>query len=121
LANPKIEFMLDCIVTSIKGVDKVESVAVKNAISGVEGSIVIDGVFIYVGLSPNTDFVRDLIDLDPSGYIITDDHMKTSLSGIFASGDVRKKLLRQIVTATGDGATAAYAAQEYIAQLDQPS
>jgi thioredoxin reductase (NADPH) len=120
LANPKIELLFETTVTSIDGVDKVQSVALKNVKTNAISSLPVDGVFIYVGLSPNTDFVRDVISLDPSGYVITDDHMKTSVNGIYACGDVRKKLLRQVVTATGDGATAAFAAQEYIAQLDQP-
>jgi len=73
-----------------------------------------DGIFIYIGSKPNTEFVKDLIKLDAQGFILTDDKMKTSLAGIFAAGDVRTKSLRQIVTAASDGAIAAEAARLYI-------
>jgi thioredoxin reductase (NADPH) len=75
------------------------------------------GIFVFVGWTPNTAFLGSTIALDEAGYVITDDHMKTSAAGIFACGDARKKLLRQVVTACGEGATAAFAAQEYIDSL----
>jgi thioredoxin reductase (NADPH) len=75
------------------------------------------GVFFYVGLRPNAEFLRGIVKMDGQGYVITDDHMATSAPGIFAAGDVRQKLLRQVTTAVGDGATAAFAAERYIESL----
>jgi thioredoxin reductase (NADPH) len=73
-----------------------------------------EGVFLFVGLSPRTQFLRGLMTLDEGGYIVTDDNCETSIKGIFAVGDCRKRLLRQIATAVGDGATAAFAAEKYL-------
>ena len=73
----------------------------------------IDGIFIYVGLVPNTDFLDDLITMK-NGYILTDADMRTNTPGVYAAGDVRDKLLRQVVTAAADGAIAAFAAEKYI-------
>jgi len=116
-SNPKIDFKLNSVVMRIEGGSSVERIVINDALTGSESTLQTDGIFIYVGLTPNTGFIKDTISLDPYGYILTDDHMKTSVAGIYACGDVRKKLLRQVVTATGDGATAAFAAQEYIDQL----
>jgi thioredoxin reductase (NADPH) len=73
-----------------------------------------EGVFLFVGLSPRTQFLKGLITLDEAGYIVTDENCETSVKGIFAAGDCRKRLLRQIATAVGDGATAAFAAAKYL-------
>ena len=85
--------------------------------TGEEKQIVCQGVFVFVGNIPNSKFLNKLIKLDQKGYILTDDNMMTSQEGIYACGDVRKKLLRQVVTACGEGATAAFAAQKYIEEL----
>jgi len=114
LANPKLTFMWNTVIQEIKGEDVVEKVIVKNVLTGQISEISIDGIFIYVGLEPNTDFARHLIELTAQGYIPTDDYMRTNIDGIYAVGDVRDKLLRQVVTAVGDGATAAYHAEKYI-------
>jgi thioredoxin reductase (NADPH) len=74
----------------------------------------VDGVFVFVGLKPNTDFLSDLADMDPRGFIITDAEMATRTPGLFAAGDCRAKSLRQISTAVGDGAVAAFAAERYL-------
>ncbi len=116
-ANKKIEFLWNSIVCEILGDDKVNGVKVKDLKTGGEKKVSCDGVFIFTGYTPNTDFIGGLLELDDKGYIITDDDMKTSRQGIFACGDCRKKLLRQIVTACGDGATAAFAAQQYVEGL----
>jgi thioredoxin reductase (NADPH) len=73
-----------------------------------------EGVFIYIGYRPNSSLVKDLVNLDDKGYILTDDNMLTSQPGIYAAGDVRQKLLRQVVTAVADGAIAAVAAEKYL-------
>jgi thioredoxin reductase (NADPH) len=113
-ANPKIRFLWDSVITEIFGTNKVEEIMVRNVKTEESQRIKIDGVFVYVGIKPNTDFLPDVISRNPQGYIITDDHMSTSVPGVFAAGDIRQKLLRQIVTAVSDGAIAAIAAEKYI-------
>jgi thioredoxin reductase (NADPH) len=90
---------------------------VQNKKTGEEREISCQGIFVFVGNIPNSKFFNELIKLDKKGYILTDDNMMTSQEGIYACGDVRKKLLRQVVTACGEGATAAFAAQKYIEEL----
>ena len=114
--DKKIEPVWDSQVTQIYGKDKVEGVSINNLVNQGQSSIACSAVFISVGYIPNTDFLSDLVKLDSSGYIITDQAMRASQAGIFACGDCRAKLLRQVVTACGDGATAASSAIEYIAQ-----
>ncbi|MGB6606562.1 MAG: thioredoxin-disulfide reductase [Atribacterota bacterium] len=115
--NKKINFVWDSVVTKILGNEKVEGVLVQNKKTGEEREISCQGVFVFVGNIPNSKFLNELIKLDKKGYILTDDNMMTSQEGIYACGDVRKKLLRQVVTACGEGATAAFAAQKYIEEL----
>ena len=76
-----------------------------------------DGVFVFIGLVPNTEFMKGVVELDKEGYIVADRDMKTSEPGIFACGDCIEKLLRQVVTACGDGATAAFSAELYVEEL----
>ncbi|MFA5255985.1 MAG: FAD-dependent oxidoreductase, partial [Candidatus Omnitrophota bacterium] len=82
-----------------------------------EKAIKADGVFVLIGLSPNSGIFKGLLDLDEKGYIRSGEDMSTSVNGIFACGDVRKKPLRQIVTAAGEGATAAVSAEQYVEKL----
>ena len=84
---------------------------------GKEEELSLDGLFVSVGRAPETEMLRDQLDLDENGYVLASENTKTSLDGVFAAGDVRKKPLRQIVTATADGATAAMAAEEYLLGL----
>lgn len=116
-ANKKIELCLNSVVSEIAGKDRCESVKIKDVKTGAVKELKTDGVFIFIGIVPNSDIVKGLVNLDEKGYIITDDCMRTSQDGIFACGDVRKKLLRQVVTAAGDGATAAFSAQHYVERL----
>lgn len=116
-ANPKISIVWNSKIAAIKGNEKVESVSVLNTVDGRETAIKADGIFIFIGWDPNTEFLGGQVQRDKGGYIITDDEMKTSLAGVFACGDARKKLLRQVVTAAGEGAVAAVAAQEYLDDL----
>ena len=116
-ANKKINFIWDSIVTEIKGDEKFKSLKLKNIKTGKESEFESGGAFIFVGYLPNTDFLKKIVKLDKNGYITADDDMKTSKKGIFAAGDVRRKSLRQIVTASGDGATAAYSARMYVEEL----
>ncbi len=117
LADKKIEFIWESKAIEILGKDGVEGVRVKNIKTEKETDLSCGGVFIFVGYSPNTDFLKGVLKLDKLGYILTDQDMKTSRKGIFACGDSRRKLLRQVVTACGDGATAAFSAQQYVDEL----
>lgn len=114
LAHPRIEFLLDTVVTNILGGDKVEAVRVKRVSTGEEKAVAVNGVFVYIGKEPSTELFRGFIDIDERGYIPTDAKMQTSRRGVFAAGDVRQTPLRQVVTAVADGAIAAVAADEYI-------
>jgi thioredoxin reductase (NADPH) len=113
--NARIEFIWDTVVTEINGDQKVTSVTVKHVKTGEESEIPVDGVFIYIGRVPNTSLFE--VEKD-KGYIVTDEDMRTSVEGVFAAGDCRKKAHRQVATAVGDGAAAAMSAEEYIAQLE---
>jgi thioredoxin reductase (NADPH) len=117
--NPKIDFIWHHTVEAILGEDKVTGVRLKNTQTGEEHDFPCDGVFIYIGMDPISDIVKDLGILNENGYIVTDEEMKTKVEGIFAAGDVREKTLRQIVTATGDGSIAAISAQHYVEELEE--
>jgi thioredoxin reductase (NADPH) len=116
-ANPKIKFCMNSIATEITGGKKVETIRIRDVHTGAEKEIRADGVFIFVGITPNSNLVKNLVKTDEKGYVVSDDRMRTSLDGIFACGDVRKKVLRQVVTAAGDGATAAVSAEAYVEKL----
>jgi thioredoxin reductase (NADPH) len=113
-ANPQIKLLWNSVVQEIKGNSVVQSVLVKNVKTGEVTELNTEGVFLFVGLSPRTQFLKGLVNLDAAGYIVTDENCETSVKGIFAAGDCRKKLLRQVATAVGDGATAAFAAEKYL-------
>ncbi|WP_413854494.1 thioredoxin-disulfide reductase [Candidatus Ruminimicrobium bovinum] len=113
--EPKINIIYDSVVEEISGTDTVERIKLKNVKNGNISALEVNGIFVFVGWLPNTGFLSNSkIKLNQNGYIITDDNMKTSVNGVFACGDVREKILRQVVTAAGDGATAAISAQHYL-------
>ncbi|MCD6098493.1 FAD-dependent oxidoreductase [bacterium] len=112
-----VSFLLNHKVVRIEGEDSVESVVVVDRRTGEEKRISVSGVFIYVGFLPASGPVAGLVERDKDGYIITDEGMATSTPGLFAAGDIRKKPLRQVVTAASDGASAAFSAIEYIKEL----
>ena len=116
LANEKITIFWNRVVEEILGQDQVEGVRLRNVKTGEEETLKVQGVFIFVGISPQSEFVKGLLPLDEKGFIITDCEMRTEVPGVFAAGDVRSKACRQIVTAAGDGATAAYMAEHYLSQ-----
>lgn len=117
-ANPKIEFVWNSNVTEIVGDDKkVTAVKVNNNKTGEDSEIAVDGVFIYVGINPITKPFSNLGITDENGWIETNDHMETKVPGIFAIGDVRKKDLRQVATAVGEGGTAGQGVYNYITSL----
>lgn len=114
MSNPKIKFLWNSVVQEIKGDDTVRSVIVKNVKTGELTEMEIEGAFLFIGLMPRTQFLKDLVQMDQEGYILTNENCETSVKGVFAAGDCRKKLLRQISTSVGDGATAAFAAEKYL-------
>lgn len=115
--NPKIVMVMDSVVESINGSDLVESVTVNNVRTGETSSLAVAGIFLFVGVEPNTAFLNDALERTEGGWIKTDAHMRSSVPGVFAAGDVRETPLRQIVTAAGDGAVAAMAAYHWIEDL----
>ncbi|HBT50297.1 MAG: Thioredoxin reductase [Caldanaerobacter subterraneus] len=116
--NPKIKFLWDSIVERIEGDGIVEKIIVRNVKTGELKEVKTDGVFIFIGMKPSTEIFKGLIEMDERGYILTDENMRTNIEGVFAAGDCRAKLLRQIVTAAADGAIAAVAAERYIEELE---
>ena len=115
--NKKIDFIWDTCVDEVKGDKIANELVIRNLKTGEVKSIKSDepfGIFVFIGYLPNTDLYKDILDLDDKGYIITDDEMRTKIDGVFAAGDIRKKTIRQVVTAAGDGAIAAMNAQKYV-------
>lgn len=112
--NEKIKWIWNSTVDEIKGDGIVESVVLKNIKTGELTEMPTNGVFIFVGTVPKTDFVRNIVQVDERGYIPVNEQMETNIDGVYAAGDCRQKYLRQVVTAAGDGATAAVAAEKYI-------
>jgi thioredoxin reductase (NADPH) len=114
-ASPKINFLWSTVVEEIRGNQTVESVLVRNVTSGEVKDVPTEGVFMFIGITPKTVFLKGVVELDENGYILVDEeNLQTSVEGIFAAGDARKKLLRQVATAVGDGATAAFAVEKYL-------
>ena len=111
--NPKIEFIWDSVVESINGSDRVDSLTLKNVKTGEQSKLDVGAVFIFVGFVHNSNITREPLKKDSGGYIITNEKMETSIRGIYACGDVRSQLVRQITNAVGDGTTAAVAAEKY--------
>jgi len=114
-AHPKVEFILDTVVDAIEGEEKVARLALRNVKSEASSSLDVGGVFIFVGFIPNTGLVDGHIDHDKGGYYTTDSQtMMTNIPGVFAAGDVRSQLTRQITTAVGDATTATIAASKWV-------
>lgn len=117
-AEDKIEVLWNTVVQEIQGEGAVEGLRLRDVGTDERSELSVAGVFVYVGHSPATDFVSDLVQLDDDGYVMTDDHLRTNVPGVFAVGDVRHRIQRQIATAVGDGATAAMAIEHYLAELE---
>ena len=115
-ANQKMEFMWDTVVEEILGDGKVKELSLRNVKTGERSTIEVSGVFIYVGLHPNTEFLRGLLSLDAQGQVVTTGEMKTEIAGIFAAGDIRQNSPRQVITAAADGATAALSAERFLSE-----
>jgi len=117
LANEKIEIIWDSVLTGIQGFTNVENITVQNVKTKEEKTLSVDGCFIWVGEMPNTKFLADGVKLDEKGFIVANLNMETSVPGVFVAGDVRNTPLRQVATAVGDGAVAAFSAGHYIENL----
>ena len=115
-ANPKIHFVWNSVLDEIKGDELVEKVIIKNLKTNEITEMDTNGVFFFVGYVPNTEFLKDKVVLNDNGYIIVNEKMETSIPGVYAAGDVNQKFLRQVVTATADGAVAAFAADKYLTE-----
>jgi thioredoxin reductase (NADPH) len=113
-ANEKIRFLLDCVVEEIAGINKVEAVKIKNVKTESLSQLNCQGVFIFVGIMPYTDFLKHKLEMDETGFIITDQELQTSQKGVFACGDCRKKSLYQVINACAEGAVAAASAHRYL-------
>ncbi len=115
--NPKIELILNTVVKKINGRQAVDSVTLEDLAQNKQWDIEVDGIFLYVGMVPNTEFLNDGVLRNEYGYLVTDEGMATNLPGVFAAGDVREKGLRQVVTAVADGAVAAVSAVRYLDEI----
>lgn len=122
LAHPKIQVVWDSVVADIRGEEFVEGVSVKNVKTGAETLFTVDGIFIFVGLTPNTAIVKNspqlLSILNDEGYVVADAKGKTKIEGLFCAGDARAENFKQIVVSCADGATAAWMAYHYIDHFD---
>lgn len=112
-----IELVLSSVVDSLNGDDNLKSVTVRSVTTGEKRDIDVGGIFIFVGNIPNSDCLPEACQRDKGGFLVTDTEMRTTVPGIFAAGDIRSKLCRQVVTAAGDGATAAHAASLLLDEL----
>jgi thioredoxin reductase (NADPH) len=115
--NPKIDFMMDSKITAFYGNDNLKSVDIKNLKSGSVNNLKTDGTFIFIGYIPNTEFLKEKIDLNQWGEIVVRSDMATSIEGVYAAGDSTAKRYRQVTTAVGDGTIAALAAASYLNEL----
>ena len=119
LANEKIEFLWDSVLTGIQGLTDVEKISVQNLKTGDTKDIAVAGCFIWVGILPNLEFLPEIVELDQYGFIIVDANMQTSVAGVYAAGDVRSTPLRQIATAVGDAAIAVFSAEHYLQNVKE--
>jgi len=118
MSQEKIEFTWDSVPVKILGEKGVEGIELKNVKTQDVFRKSVQGVFVFIGTLPNTDMVKGLVRLDENGFVVTDDNMQTSVPGVFAAGDIRSKLFRQISTAVGEGAAASYAVERHLEGLE---
>lgn len=117
--NPKISFLWSTTVQEVKGRDHVETLVLKNVETGETKEVSADGLFFFVGMVPQTDLVKGLVECDRSGYIRVNEKRETSLPGLYAAGDCVQTFLRQVITSAADGAVAATASERYVKELSQ--
>lgn len=114
LKNEKMNFYWNTMVHAFEGEERLERVVLKNVKTGELIPVAVDGCFLFIGYVPNTEIFKGLIDMNPKGYIITNENMETNVEGVYAVGDVRDKFLRQVATAVGDGAIAGVMAEKFV-------
>jgi len=114
LGDPKVKVLWDSVVDKISGSDFVREIAIRQVKTGEVKLLPIDGVFVAIGFKPETEYLKDLLQLDETGHIITDGKMETNVPGVFAAGDIRYNSGRQAICAAGDGATAAIYVERYL-------
>ncbi len=114
LSNEKIEPVLNYLPIEIKGDNEVKEIVIEEKTTGERRSLSVNGVFVFIGLTPNSEFLKGIVKTDDNGYILTDASLETNVNGIFAAGDVLKKELRQIATAVGDGALVSNSVKKYL-------
>ncbi len=112
--NPKIHFIWDTVLSEIKGGEGVSSIVLQNVNDGAEKEMEMDGVFVFIGHTPNTDLFRDKLELDEKGYIKVDNRLRTKIPGVFAAGEVCDPHYRQVVTSAGMGAASAIEATRFL-------
>ncbi len=119
-ANPKIEFVWNTVVTSINAGDdgKVASVSTKDTVTGEEGELKTDGVFIFIGHIPNNELLRGKFQLDEDGHLIVDRKMRTNVPGVFAAGEIADKVFKQVATSVGQGTAAAMQTEKFLAEVE---
>ena len=117
-ANDKVELHRSTIIEALEGEKELTGLSLKNVKTGAREHLPVSGLFIYVGFAPETAYLPEALKRDAQGFIVTDTEMHTNVPGIFAAGDIRSKLCRQVITAAGDGATAAQSAFVFLEQLD---
>lgn len=115
-ANDKLEFIWNTMVHEFKGEERLTQVVLKNIKTNELIPVDVDGCFLFIGYLPDTDLYQGRLDMNPRGYLLANDNMETNIPGVFAAGDVRDKILRQVATAVGDGAIAGVAAERYLAE-----
>jgi thioredoxin reductase (NADPH) len=113
-ANEKMEFVWNTVVEEVLGDKTVDSLKLKNVVTGEESVLPVTAAFVFIGMTPNTDYLRGKLRMDAGGHIYVNEWMETGVAGIYAAGDVRANSARQVVSAAGDGATAAIRADHYI-------
>jgi thioredoxin reductase (NADPH) len=116
-ARPKIEFLWDTVVESIGGDGQVRELGLRNVKTGTESKLEVSGIFVAVGLRPNTGYLEGVVALSQEGFILVNDQMETGVPGVFAAGDIRAGSARQVSSAVGDGATAAISAERYLSSI----
>ncbi len=112
--NEKIETILNYVPVSINGENEVESITIEERDTKERKELKVDGVFFFIGLSPNSEFIKNFVETDENGYIIVNENFETNVKGCFAAGDVIKKKVRQIATAVGDGAAAGVNIKDFL-------
>jgi len=116
-ANPRFAFVWNTVVERINGTDQVESLDLRNVTTGERSSLPVSAIFIFIGQTPNNGLLRGLVETDPGGHALVDLDMRTNVPGLFVAGDLRAQAARQLIAASGDGSTAAIAAEHYLDQL----